>query len=275
MSTGAQQLRLSDVISALTYALDITEGQPPGHAMRSCLIGMRIAETLELDDDARSSLFYALLLKDAGCSSNAAKICKLFRGDDLRLKQGVKTVDWSSFSENLIWAVRNVAPEGSPLARAATLVRLGLQQGTRAGDLRDALRAGRRHRPRARLLGADRRRDPDARRALGRPRPAARAERRRDPAVRPGRSASRRPSRSSRRRSGHAAAYEMARERRGAWFDPDLVRALESFEERRRVLAAPRRPRTSPRSCRSSSRPIGSSSSTTTRSTGSQAPSPA
>ena len=118
------------MISALSYALDITEGQPPGHAIRSCVIGMRLADELGLPDGERSSLFYALLLKDAGCSSNAAKICKLFRADDLRLKQGVKTVDWTRFSENLIWAVRNAAPEGSPLARAATLVRLGLQQGT-------------------------------------------------------------------------------------------------------------------------------------------------
>ncbi len=32
------QLRMSEVISALSYALDITEGQPAGDAVRSCLI---------------------------------------------------------------------------------------------------------------------------------------------------------------------------------------------------------------------------------------------
>ena len=30
-------IRLSEVISALSYALDVTEGQPMGHAVRSCL----------------------------------------------------------------------------------------------------------------------------------------------------------------------------------------------------------------------------------------------
>ena len=39
MAVASQQLRMSEVISALSYALDITEGQPPGHAVRSCLIG--------------------------------------------------------------------------------------------------------------------------------------------------------------------------------------------------------------------------------------------
>ena len=35
MAVASQQLRMSEVISALSYALDITEGQPPGHAVRS------------------------------------------------------------------------------------------------------------------------------------------------------------------------------------------------------------------------------------------------
>jgi len=35
-----QGVRLSEVVSALSYALDITEGQAEGHAVRSCVIGM-------------------------------------------------------------------------------------------------------------------------------------------------------------------------------------------------------------------------------------------
>ena len=76
------ELRLSEVLSGLSHALDITEGQARGHAERSCLIGMRLAAALDLDDATRSSLFYALLLKDAGCSSNAAKVAALFGADD-------------------------------------------------------------------------------------------------------------------------------------------------------------------------------------------------
>src|SRR5580704_14361640 len=35
---------LSEIISALSYALDLTEGQPMGHSVRACMIGMRIAQ---------------------------------------------------------------------------------------------------------------------------------------------------------------------------------------------------------------------------------------
>lgn len=43
-----QTVQLSSILSALSYALDLTEGHPRGHASRSCLIGMRVARELGL-----------------------------------------------------------------------------------------------------------------------------------------------------------------------------------------------------------------------------------
>ena len=60
------EIALSGVIGSLSYALDIAEGQPPGHAVRSCLIGMRLAAELEMDSAERSHLFYALLAEGCG-----------------------------------------------------------------------------------------------------------------------------------------------------------------------------------------------------------------
>ncbi len=89
----AEEFRFSEVLSALSFALDLVEGQPEGHTVRSCLVGMRIADRLGLDEERRSALFYALLLKDAGCSSNASKMSTLFDADDMEAKKKVKTVD--------------------------------------------------------------------------------------------------------------------------------------------------------------------------------------
>ncbi|HET7232623.1 MAG TPA: HD domain-containing phosphohydrolase [Longimicrobium sp.] len=100
-------IRLSEVISALSYALDLTEGQREGHSVRSCLIGMRIGRELGLDGATLSSLFYALLLKDAGCSSNAARTCELFAADDLTVKRTWKTVDWSRGWDAFVHVARN------------------------------------------------------------------------------------------------------------------------------------------------------------------------
>ena len=88
------QVSLSEVLTALSHALDLTEGQPLGHTVRTCLIGMRLADEAGLDFAARDALYYALLLKDAGCSSNAARMSALFGADDRAVKPRMKLVDW-------------------------------------------------------------------------------------------------------------------------------------------------------------------------------------
>jgi len=108
---------LSEVLGGLSYALDITEGEPPGHAVRTLAIGMRIAEQLRLDDEIRSALFYALLLKDAGCSANASRLSSLFHADDQPAKAAMKRVDWSRPSGLALYTWRSVEPGSSPLAK--------------------------------------------------------------------------------------------------------------------------------------------------------------
>jgi HD-GYP domain-containing protein (c-di-GMP phosphodiesterase class II) len=126
-ASEAGVIRLSEVIAALSYALDITEGQPQGHAARTCLIGMRLAQQMGLPTHDQSSLFYALLLKDLGCSSNAAKMCYLFGADDRQVKHDVKTIDWSKTSANFHFVRDHVAPEGSSLEKLLKLVSIALQ----------------------------------------------------------------------------------------------------------------------------------------------------
>jgi hypothetical protein len=89
---SAPGLKLSELISALSHALDITEGQPEGHCVRCCWIGMHIGREIGLPENELWELYYTLLLKDLGCSSNAARICELYLTDDLRFKRDFKTV---------------------------------------------------------------------------------------------------------------------------------------------------------------------------------------
>ncbi len=115
------EIALSDVIGSLSYALDIVEGQPPGHAVRSCLIGMRLAAELELDPQARSDLFYALLLKDAGCSANSSRMAAVFASDDIAAKASSKLIDWTNGRASAVWAIRTAASEDSVRRRVQTL----------------------------------------------------------------------------------------------------------------------------------------------------------
>jgi HD-GYP domain-containing protein (c-di-GMP phosphodiesterase class II) len=120
--------RTSEILSALSCALDITEGQPPGHAVRTCLIGMRIAERAGLPMADRWALFYALLLKDLGCSSNAARLCSLFGADDRALKREHKLTDWSRSGPSLAYALRNAVPGASPMGRVLRVASMALMK---------------------------------------------------------------------------------------------------------------------------------------------------
>lgn len=115
-------VRLSEVLGGLSYALDLTEGQREGHSVRSCVVGMRLADIIGVPEADRSALFYALLMKDLGCSSNAARFAALFGANDHELKTNLKTVDWSHALESFRYVARNVSPGQFWLRRTWQLI---------------------------------------------------------------------------------------------------------------------------------------------------------
>ena len=117
MPGGLGRVRQSEVIAALSHALDMTEGHPVGQAERTCLIGMRIGSELQLAETDRYALYYALLLKDVGCSSSAARMCELFGTDDIALKTDGKLVDWTKPVQVARYTSQHV-PAGGRIARA-------------------------------------------------------------------------------------------------------------------------------------------------------------
>ena len=121
--TGAT-VRLAQIIGALSYALDLTEGQPPGHCLRGCWIGMHTGRMLGLDTLTLSDLYYTLLLKDTGCSSNAARLWELYGGDDLRTKHDFKQVDSQSLLQLARFVLRHAGPGEALRARIKRLVNL-------------------------------------------------------------------------------------------------------------------------------------------------------
>ena len=124
-----QSLSVSEVISALSFALDLTEGQPPGHAVRCCVFGMQVAQELGLPVDAQADLYYASLMKDAGCSTNASKMFRMLGMDEIKAKRDVKTTDWTKTGwEALQYALGHVKPGAPFLERMRALVEMARNQ---------------------------------------------------------------------------------------------------------------------------------------------------
>jgi putative nucleotidyltransferase with HDIG domain len=224
------EIRLSEVVSALSRALDVTGGQPMGHAERSCLIALRLAQAVGLEPARRSSLFYALLLKDAGCSTTAAATSSAFGGDDHQIKRESRLIDTKRPLEALGYLRRNVAP-GAPLRERARHLRAVVAMANGGVDELERMRCERGAEI-ARGIGLDE----DAATAIGQ------LFEHWDGNGHPGDLAGVEISLLARmaclaqtmeffwQEGGAAAACDVARARRGTWFDPELVDAVADLE---------------------------------------------
>lgn len=125
-----ETIALGEVLTGLSQALDLTEGHPAGHTARTCLIGMRLAHIAGLRSSDRPHLFYALLLKDAGCSSNAARVHQLLGGNDQEAKRAVWLRDWRSLLEQAAYGFEYAGRGGTVWDRITHLSRLA-KAGTR------------------------------------------------------------------------------------------------------------------------------------------------
>ncbi len=129
------KIRLSEILSALSYALDLTEGQPMGHAINACALGMKLANILGLGHEEKSALYYALLLKDSGCSSNAARLHQIFDGDELSIKRNFKTTDTTRVLEGFRYVRQNAAPGKTWLQRSTRVAKIAFTGGNQSRDL--------------------------------------------------------------------------------------------------------------------------------------------
>jgi HD-GYP domain-containing protein (c-di-GMP phosphodiesterase class II) len=109
-------------LGSLSQALDLSEGLPAGHCQRACWIAMHIGQRMALNSQQRLDLYYATLLKDIGCSSNAGRLFEIYSADDLQLKSDFRTVDTQSMLQMLRYVAAHIAPFAPVRRRLARLI---------------------------------------------------------------------------------------------------------------------------------------------------------
>src|SRR3972149_6504213 len=113
-------IRMADVLGAFSLAGDLAVGLQPEHGTRSCYIGMRIAQALGLGSEDRINLYYAELLKDAGCTAYTSQLATLWLTDEIVAKRELLFLrDFHNPADILFWLTQYVAA-GAPLATRAT-----------------------------------------------------------------------------------------------------------------------------------------------------------
>ncbi len=103
MDTGDRDsgVRLAELVAAFSLAIDLGLGQPMEHVFRSWLIGSRLSEHLGVDPRERSALYYVITLAWAGCVAVTPVVAALV-GDGIRYRAatfhtGIKDLPGLSF----------------------------------------------------------------------------------------------------------------------------------------------------------------------------------
>lgn len=132
--SSGQAMPLAEVLAAFSYALDITEGQPEGHCVRASWIAAHIGRAIGLSGKDLAELHYTILLKDLGCSSNAARLSQLYQTDDRAFKREFKTMG-SGMSGALRFLFSHVA-RAEPIGRRVGAIAQVLRN---AGSIADEM----------------------------------------------------------------------------------------------------------------------------------------
>src|SRR5215218_7535103 len=92
-------VRLSELVAALSFSSDPALGQPMGHVLRSCLIALRLADHLGLDEQQRAETYWVTLLALV-CTGESFELAQLF-GDDVAFRSGMYHVGPSQLAQML------------------------------------------------------------------------------------------------------------------------------------------------------------------------------
>jgi HD-GYP domain-containing protein (c-di-GMP phosphodiesterase class II)/DNA-binding CsgD family transcriptional regulator len=86
------ELRLAELMAALSLATDLGMGQPLEQAVRTCLVALGIGEQLGLGSPELSDVYYVALLRFLGCTADAHESARMAGGDDIALRAAIAPV---------------------------------------------------------------------------------------------------------------------------------------------------------------------------------------
>jgi HD-GYP domain-containing protein (c-di-GMP phosphodiesterase class II) len=115
-SVAGPEVRLAELIASMSLATDLGLGQPMEHVLRSCLLGLRIADDIDLAEPERVVVYYVGLLAWLGCHADAHEQSAWF-GDDIALRADRHTAELVG-PAMATFMLRHIGGGESPLRRA-------------------------------------------------------------------------------------------------------------------------------------------------------------
>src|SRR4051794_35186483 len=106
-STGATDIRLAEVMAALSVATDLAMGQPLEFALCSCVVALRLGDALGLGEADLRAVYYQALLRYIGCNAESASFAAIV-GDEVALRRDIAAYDTGATAQVLSLVLRHV-----------------------------------------------------------------------------------------------------------------------------------------------------------------------
>jgi hypothetical protein len=108
---------MAGVVAALSVTSDLTRGHPHGEAMRACLLATELARRADLPAAAVAEVYYATLMRFAGCAATSHEAAAALGGDDVAVRARGDLIDATRPAE----ALRFLASLGHGAEKARVL----------------------------------------------------------------------------------------------------------------------------------------------------------
>ena len=120
-------IRLVELMAALSLATDLGMGQPMEYALCVCVLSVRLGEAFGLRDDDLRDVYYLALLRHIGCNADTYRMAAIY-GDELALRADFAVVDSANTSQVVDLVIRYIrqANEGSSPYDLARAIEQGL-----------------------------------------------------------------------------------------------------------------------------------------------------
>src|SRR3954464_111997 len=99
-TTGTTDIRLAELMAALSLATDLGMGQPLEWALCACVLAVRLGDALGFSQEELRETYYQALLRYIGCNAETHWLAAL-AGDEIALRTDIATVDTGNLAEVL------------------------------------------------------------------------------------------------------------------------------------------------------------------------------
>ena len=125
--SSSSNLRLAELIAALSLATDLGVGQPMEYTLRSCVLAVRLGETLGFNESELREAYYQALLRYIGCNAETNLMAAIM-GDELAFRLDFAPLYYGHTSEAFGLMMRYIrqANEGASPLHLAHMVAQGL-----------------------------------------------------------------------------------------------------------------------------------------------------